>query len=217
MTDNFFCWSERSTWDRLLDLPEGELNSTQAVRVALLHLYEGLKVFHATRTDDVESYKSQGLLVRQIEELNASARGYARGFNAGVDEATITRAIEQTPFGQQRHICMAVDRRELANGQHFHRYGSEHVFLVLRNLGGQDGFNYLAPLAAIGSPYTLEVVIPWVNVSDYLLNEVAHAVLWNLAQVRVGEESDQRGWVHAQQAPIPAECIVAINPEPQPQ
>ena len=180
MGDGLFCWNDRATWAPLLDKPERALQTPETSLAALLESYAGLKVFHACRTADVNTYLREGLRPRMIAELNEAARNIAHEFDASVLDGDIDCAIARVPFSIEGSVYASVDRRELQGHVHFFRYGSERVYLILMRLGELNGWDYLQQLEAIGRPIMLDLAIPWQDVSQWLRGK------WQTRSHRVG-------------------------------
>ena len=209
MGDGLFCWNDRATWAPLLDKPERALQTPETSLAALLESYAGLKVFHACRTADVNTYLREGLRPRMIAELNEAARNIAHEFDASVLDGDIDCAIARVPFSIEGSVYASVDRRELQGHVHFFRYGSERVYLILMRLGELNGWDYLQQLEAIGRPIMLDLAIPWQDVSQWLRGELANAVSQSWSDVRAGGEPDVRQWAHAQDRPVFPPAIIA--------
>ena len=211
MGDGLFCWNDRATWEPLLGKPESVLQTPETSLATLLESYAGLKVFHACRTVDVNTYLREGLRPRMIAELNEAARHIAHEFDASVLDGDIDHAIAKVPFSIQGNVYASVDRRELQGHVHFFRYGSERVYLILMRLGELNGRDYLQQLGAIGRPIMLELAIPWQDVSQWLRGELANAVTQSWNDVRGGGEPDVRPWAHAQDRPVLPPAIIACH------
>ncbi|WP_242165234.1 hypothetical protein [Lysobacter sp. M15] len=209
MGDILFCWNDQATWAPLLNKPESALQTPETALAVLLESYAGLKVFHACRTVDVNTYLLEGLRPRMIAELNEAARYIAHEFDATVLDSDLDRAIAEVPFSIEGNVYASVDRRELQGHVHFFRYGSERVYLILKRLGDLNGRDYLQQLGAVGRPIMLELAIPWQDVSQWLQGELANAVTQSWNDVRGGGGPEVRRWTHAQDKAILPAAIVA--------
>lgn len=211
--NNWLSWGDVSSWEILLhSLADSELDDV-LVETEMLRRYSGLRTFHACRPIDITTYEQLGVLPMDLARLHKSVRELVRCGYSHISDSDIDKAIANTPKPSVPALVYScVDEREmLRGGSHFHEYGSEHIFYVLLTLGDMHAIDYRDLVSNRGRPAILELGIPWVQVNDYVRDQLRACLPEAIRDLRNGSETDQRDWCQSQEEPVVPDHILNVR------
>lgn len=136
-------------------------------------LFDGVKVFHGCRPDNVESYYSHGLLPLDAEMGKRIAMSiFLSGRFPELSEQDIENAAERANGGwRHEHLYVSLDDRFLIKRcGHYLIYGSEYICAIAAGLQciKGNGYDYQQHLRRNGRPtvFVCQLPIDRINLSD---------------------------------------------------
>lgn len=203
----WFCWNRLETWGPLLEARP----TPKDAHATLLRQYDGLRVFHGCRPVDLVVYDATGVRPVSLAEHQQSAFALAKAKWPRLTDEQFARAVAQTGKPRQpAEVYACVDERELGDGAHFSRYGSEYVLHLLTTLGECLQVDPRPLLDGRGQPAILELGATWKDV-DYAGTQLQTWLPDALMTARAGEIPMHVDWCHSQVAAYPASRILATR------
>lgn len=160
--------------------PAGLGNATERFH----QVYSSIRMFHACRTDDVESYLLEGL--RPLDTKHQLGRAKAlfltNQFPKLREEDLLKETNELATQGRENRLCLVADDANLISyAGHYLIYGSEFLAALSSRLDSYKGTDCLSFLRTIGIPTMFVCDIPISSVpepqlANFLVELIVRAV-----------------------------------------
>lgn len=183
----------------------------QEIDLNLPVLFNGVKVFHGCRPDNVESYYSNGLLPLDAEMGKRIAmRIFLSDRFPELSEQDIENAAERVT-GEWRHGRLYVsldDRFLLKEGGHYLIYGSEYICAIAANLQSIQGtdYDYQQHLRQKGRPTVFVCQLP--------IDQITLSDRKGLVAALVGEIASDPSFKRGKSFPIDVSFLLKSKLEP---
>lgn len=145
----------------------------------IFEYYEYIVFYHATATDNLDSYIKNGLLPMDVNTMNQYTRNIfnAKDFPEITDQVFQKTLDAQDIERREGIICFAFDKEELLeeSSSHYLVYGSEYVLCIAQHLE-ETGNKYPKYLEEKLTPTIFKCKI---NIND-LVNETIQSISENL-------------------------------------
>lgn len=180
----------------------------EAIAKLLVSSFAGVRVFHAARPADPQSYYRTGLqLANYVEQETIARRIFLNERFPEVSESRLAAAIaELTNFDNHRAFVSLDSTDFLESAGHYLIYGSEYLCSIAALLGG---VRLQQELKRHGRPTIFQLTLPFDFVSDSDLGELADVVGRELAGVRRGRLPLPIDFTFRLNRPLPPECVLA--------
>jgi hypothetical protein len=208
----WFRWDDAASWTPLLEAFPADDASPEDILARAEQIYDGVAVFHGCRPENIQSYLSDGVRPMPLSVLHDIVRETIRNTFPKIPEKAIELAIDSAPKpAQPARVYACVDARQLLLGiNSFSAGGSEHVQIVLIQLGNICDQDFSLPLSQRGRPAILMLGIRWSEVNTHIREELGHWLKRELRTVRNGGDIAPRQWCHSQETAFPPENILRI-------
>ena len=155
--------------------------------------YRTIRMFHACRTEDVDSYFRDGFLVLNADSQLKKAREIfmTDHFPQITNEHIISAARERENQGRENRLYFCLDDSELIkHAPHYLKYGSEYISVIATYLTQTTGVDCKKILSDKGLPtiFVCDVPVPWIK-QDNIFHLLVELITWNMLEPYVvGQE-----------------------------
>jgi hypothetical protein len=207
-----FEWRRLSSWLEIRSALDGERLSAKRIRAMFDVRPARIRVFHATRTADVDSFYRSGLRLANHAEMREQARRIFLG--AAHPELTsdlIERAfLADDSSTDDDRAFVALDRDELlASAGHYLVYGSEFICGLAARLCGPHTPDYRQELKKHGEPYLLTIDAPVTLLPDEAVEELSEKIATSLGWVERAKRVRPIDFTFRLRQPLPPASIVS--------
>jgi hypothetical protein len=174
--------------------------------------YRKIRMFHACRTENVNSYLRDGFIVLDVDSQFKKAREIfvTDQFPQITNEHIISAAKELENQGRENRLYFCLDDSELIkHAPHYLKYGSEYISAIATYLTKTTGVDCKKILSDKGLPtvFVCDVPFPWIQKGN-LFHLLVELITWNILDPYVvGHEKPSIDFTFTFSSSLPASII----------
>lgn len=196
----------------VLKVHDREIDSKVELAEMLRHRYDAMRAYHGTRTADIESFYTKGLIPLQPSYFNDQARKiFLSGDYPHLTEKHLEDAIKEVGSDlREGRVFFEANESELLNRcGHYILYGSEYLTGIAAHLGRYPDCRQA--LKKIGTPTVLICDVPLDLISEHSIRELSGMALEFIFQELLDGKKFRvdrtRASAFSIREPLPASCI----------
>jgi hypothetical protein len=171
-----------------------ELPGYRELMEGIERIYPKIRMFHACRTADINSYLTDGLLTMDLSEQIQKAKQIFMSdrFPHITEEHINSAAKEIASQGRENKICLSLDDINLReHTPEYFRYGSESLRIIALHLPKIGNENYMEFLRTIGTPTIFVCDVPSHQIEKQrFFHMVTELIRWTVSYpYKPGEEA----------------------------